>query len=155
MSTKLQKKKKKKKKKNVYPWGYLPLVLGICISVKLWNSKTSSSLKPYDQFSPDYTLGPFIEEVLIFFVQNNSAPLNKMAIMPKYGKNTKKSSQEPTKLRDHILVYRIEVSRSTKLVKKYDPRLPFDPFTWSNLRPYTFVCKKKKNEKSFFFFKLY
>ena len=52
-----------------------------------WCNFGISSLKPLEQFSPDFTWGPCVERVLPIF-SNGYAPLNKMAAMPIYRKIT-------------------------------------------------------------------
>ena len=57
---------------------------------KLWHLLTFS-LNPLEQFQQDFTLGGLLSKGCWQYVQNGSAPLNKMAAIPIYGKTLKKS----------------------------------------------------------------
>ena len=74
---------------NFAPWGLFALTSVLYTGFKPWNLQTSSSLKPLDRFSPDFTWGLLSKGCWHFKIcSNGSASLNKMAAMPIYGKNT-------------------------------------------------------------------
>ena len=63
-----------------------------------------------------FHIGPSVERIVTIY-SNVSAPLNKMAIMPIYGKTKKYSSSELRKLRGWILIYSTRNARSTNFVQ--------------------------------------
>ena len=94
-----------------------------------------------------FHMGPSFERVLPIR-STGSAPLNKMAAISIYSKNSdnilfSRTKKKKKQLWGWILVYSIAVWSSTKFVQNDDSRLTFDLFmTRSNLRLYRFVLGK-------------